>query len=385
MPVRIVMRGLVCWTLVAILIISSDLCTTTNPGMKIRITKKGIDYANDIARGILIQNLRSLRIHDQEFESGKLSCKTSDIKVTNVNYPDSQAYLKPDSNGLQWAITDFGISITADYRAQYRGWWKITNSGWFRADVSGVDLWETVSFGRNGHTGRPTISHSHCSSHIRDVSIRFHGSWSWVINFFKNKIARQIKKSLQPLICHQVANVINGNARSSLAGMEVISRLADSSLVLCNNLVGAPKVTSHYLEAYGKGTFYYKFNRREPPFSPKPLPPWSSNNKEVYFWVTEYSFNTLLYQAHRFGLLKYQGALTKGDSTVDVSLKSASAPVASLTANKLTIDVSTMMEVKVRSPSYPVAKLPTTEVSINFTFEPKISQQNLVGQITSHR
>ena len=57
-----------------------------------------------------------------------------------------------------------------------------------------------------------------------------------------------------------------------------------------------------------QGTVYSSSSgKSEPPFSPQSIPYWVSYNKMLYFWVTKYSFNSLLYQAHRNGDLKYKG------------------------------------------------------------------------------
>ncbi|GFS24258.1 bactericidal permeability-increasing protein/lipopolysaccharide-binding protein [Elysia marginata] len=250
--IAVVMATVVFWSFLVILTLPVTLCAATDPGMKIRITKKGINYANQLAGELLYENLKSLRIDDQYMRDGKTSYSTWNTRVRSVNYPGSHVSLKPGDNGVQWAISNFGITITADYRAKYRGWWTISNSGWFRASVSGVNLWETVAFGKHGGAGRPSINHRHCSSSVRHVSIKFYGRWSWVINLFKNNIARKIKSSLEPQICRQVVRVINENAQRSISQMNVVSDLAGGKFSLDNSMVKQPKVTSEYLEVYGE-------------------------------------------------------------------------------------------------------------------------------------
>ncbi|GFS07893.1 bactericidal permeability-increasing protein [Elysia marginata] len=134
----------------------------------------------------------------------------------------------------------------------------------------------------------------------------------------------------------------------------------------------------------------------------------------AYFWLTEYSFNTLIYQAHMFGYLKLRitkhdfpysarrfmettcssgdciGAFVPEigekypDSAVEVSVETAVRPVATLTPDRMTINLSTAMEVQVKSVDNNVRTLASTNASITLSFVPEMRQQNLIGKITLH-
>ncbi|GFR94351.1 bactericidal permeability increasing protein [Elysia marginata] len=394
-----------------LVLVCAELCNSANPGVKIRVTKKGIDYANSVAQRLLTQQLRTLGFPNQSSQSGKTSISVTNIRVEGVSIPSSSIALSPQRNGLTWAISNFGITVRANYRAVKRGWIRLSNSGSLRASVSGVTVRETLAFGRSS-SGRPTISHAGCSGSVASVSVRFYGSWSWLINLFRRRIGRSFRDQLRPEICKQVIKLVNGKLQTSLAGLPVTADVANNFSV-DYRLVTSPRVTSDYIEISHKGTVYSKSNRREPPFSAQAIPPWTSNSRMVYVWVTQYSFNTLLYQAHTSGMLKYQvtrnqlpvnsrsyldttcpGACIGNTipqtlaryprTSVEMSLESAAMPKATMTFNRLTIDVSFKVEAKVRFSNNAVNNLVSFNVNASLTFKPNIRRENLNGEVTNY-
>ncbi|KAK3792188.1 hypothetical protein RRG08_061802, partial [Elysia crispata] len=259
--------------------------------------------------------------------------------------------------------------------------------------------------------GQPTISQVTCSSRIYSVFIYFKGRWSWLINLFLGMITRTVKNALQDQICRQVQRIVDEKAKTALASMKMTSDFG-RYFYISYNMIAPPRVTSSYLEIWNKGTVYSKSGKREPPFSPQTIPA-SDSTRMVYFWITQYSFNTLLYQAYTSGLLKYQVTkpmLAPGDqpsvdmicgqncigaafpqdankysgSSVDVGLESAALPTATLTTNRLTIDISAAVDLRVRSPSNRLTDLATLNVSVSLTFEPNVRGSILGGRITRH-
>ncbi|KAK3734368.1 hypothetical protein RRG08_061791 [Elysia crispata] len=135
------------WFAVVSLLVSAQLCASANPGVKVRLTKKGIDYANKVAKDLLNLNLKHIKIPDQSDRDGRFSFRTSHFRVRSLDIPHSSVRIKPDHTGLTWAIKDASLYLTIDYRALSEGWWDISNSGWIQVWASGINIHETVSFG----------------------------------------------------------------------------------------------------------------------------------------------------------------------------------------------------------------------------------------------
>ncbi|KAK3731744.1 hypothetical protein RRG08_035413 [Elysia crispata] len=395
-----------------ILLVSTELSISTNPGVKVRLTKNGLQYANKIAHDEIVKHLQSLNIPDQSGKDGHIEYTLDNIRVKGVTPPASSISLVPGKNGVSWALSNFGISISADWRVKYeRGIIHISTSGSVDASVSGINLVETASFGID-KTGHPSIASSGCSASIGDVDVDFHGGISFIINLFRGTVERKIKDLLQPKVCEEVTQLINNDAEKSLATMQITVEIAKRFL-LDYRLVASPVITADYLEIWDKGEVFWEAAVKEAPFSPEPLPAWSDNSRMVYIWVTNYTPNTFLYQAHTNGYLKYN--LTRKDlpgdnasylnttcklkcigtiipqiakmypnSTVELHLQSTAIPKAVMTNKTLTVELDTSVNMWAKTPNNTMAYLATLDVNVSLTLQPQIKNETLSEVITDH-
>ncbi|RUS91982.1 hypothetical protein EGW08_000195, partial [Elysia chlorotica] len=295
-------------------LVFTTLVIANNPGVKIRITKNGIDYANAVAHADIVKQLRSLTIPNQGGKDGHLSYDISNIRLTDLAPPASSISLVPGANGISWALSNFGITIHADWRVKYKkGIAKISTSGSFDVSITGMSVAETAGFGIDG-TGRPSIASKGCSCSIGDVKVSFHGGTAFILNLFRHTAERKMRDAIPPKICEAVVKVVNSDAERSLASMVVTVELAKHFLV-DYRLVASPTITADYIEILDKGEVFWEAAIKEAPFSPQPIPAWTDNSRMVYIWVTDYTPNTFFYQAHTNGYLKYN--VTKKDLSVD--------------------------------------------------------------------
>ncbi|GFR90355.1 bactericidal permeability increasing protein [Elysia marginata] len=398
--------------ILVLLLISVELCISTNPGVKVRLTKNGLEYANRIAHAEIVKQLQSLSIPDQSGEDGDIKYTLSNIRVKGVTPPGSSISLVPGKSGVSWALSNFGISISADWRVKYeKGIIHISTSGSVDASVSGINVVETASFGID-KTGHPSIASSGCSDNIGNVDVDFHGGISFIINLFRSTVEGKIKDLLQPKICDEVVQLINNDAEKSLATMELAVEVAKRFL-LDYRLVAPPAITADYMEIWDKGEIFWEAAVKEAPFSPQPLPSWTDNSRMVYIWVTNYSPNTFLYQAHTNGYLKYN--VTKKDlpddsadylnttckfkcigtiipqigtkypnSSVELHLHSTAVPSAVMTNKTLTVELDASVGMWARTPNKTAAYLATLDVNVSLTLQPSIKNEKLNGVITDH-
>ncbi|RUS91980.1 hypothetical protein EGW08_000193 [Elysia chlorotica] len=398
--------------IILLLLAFTKQCISTNPGVKVRLTKNGLEYANKVAHAEIVKQLQSLSIPDQSGQDGHIEYTLNNIRVKGVTPPASSISLVPGENGISWALSNFGISISADWRVKYEeGIIHISTSGSVDASVSGINLVETASFGID-KTGRPSIASSGCSDSIGGVDVDFHGGASFIINLFRGTVERKIRDLLQPEICEEVTQIINNDAEKSLATLQVTVELA--KLFLADyRLVAPPAITADFIEILDKGEVFWEAAVKEAPFSPQPLPACSDYSRMVYIWVTNYTPNTFLYQAHTNGYLKYN--VTKKDlpdddasylnttcklkcigtiipqigqkypnSSVELHLRSTSIPKAVITSKTLTVELDTLVNMWVKTPNNASAYLATLNVNVSLTVEPKIMEEKLNGVITNH-
>ncbi|RUS80066.1 hypothetical protein EGW08_012183 [Elysia chlorotica] len=105
-----------------VLLVHVGLISCTNPGLKIRITKRGLEYVNKASQTLITQQLHTMRIPDSSSRNGKVSFDVTNIRVEGVSIPTAAISLRPDKNGLAVTIGNFGLSVRANYRAARKGW-----------------------------------------------------------------------------------------------------------------------------------------------------------------------------------------------------------------------------------------------------------------------
>ncbi|GFR57488.1 bactericidal permeability increasing protein [Elysia marginata] len=395
-----------------LMLVSTELCASGNPGVRLRLTKTGIDYANKLVLAEIIHELKSLLIPDQSGHDGHISYTLTSIKVTGLSPPISSISLVPKKNGFSLAVTKLGMSIKGNWKVEYKqGFVHIQTSGSVDVSVSGMNLAETASFGID-HTGRPSVASSGCSATVGGVSVSFHGGTAFIVNLFRHTVEDKIRDILPSKVCSAVVGVVDKNAEKSLSTLPVTIQVADRFLV-DYRLVASPNISNSYAEVFDKGEVFWKADLKEAPFSPQPLPALTDTSRHVYIWMSEYTPNSFLYQAHTHGYLKYN--VTKNDlpsdnksylnttcklkcvgtiipqighkypnSTVKLGFETMAVPNATMTNKTLDVNVKSLVTLWAQTPTNTTAFLATLIVNASLTAQPSIKNERLTAVITDH-
>ncbi|XP_005112375.2 bactericidal permeability-increasing protein [Aplysia californica] len=287
--------------LVAILTVAA-VTVATNPGVKVRITKRGIDYANTVAQAALNQALKTLKIPNQSGSGHHFEWSLFNIQNQGVNLPTSQISLDPPHHGLIWSLRNLGLSLKADWRVKYKkGWVKISDSGSVSVDVKGASVSVSISFGVD-KTGRPSMTTASCNAYVRDIDVKFHGGQAFILNLFRGTVEDKIKGLLPGQICKLVSKEVNEDGEAKLAKLKVTVEMAHKFL-LDYRLVAAPTISASIFETQHKGEVYWKEDMKEAPFTTKPIPELADVSKMMYVWLTEYTANTYAYAAQTHNYL----------------------------------------------------------------------------------
>lgn len=397
-----------------LLLLTTNVMATSavNSGVKMRLTSKGITYASSIAEAAIKAELQSLHIPDQSGQDGHLSWSLTNIQTQSVNSPSSQITLDPQQEGLTWVLSNFGISLKADWHAKYKkAWIKVSDHGSVSVGLHDVSLTLTAGFGQKDE--RPSIYSKSCSASIGDVSIDFHGGTAVIWNLFKGILERKFRDLLQTRICEIVVKLVNEDANQALSKMKVYIQI-DNCFLLDYGLVAAPVITSTYLEVLNKGEFYWAADKQECPFSPDAIPPWSEDDSMLYVWLTEYAAKTFAYVAHNHGYLRYnltnknlpgdqagylnttcskmcigkvipQIAKEYPDSWVELQIKSTAVPTIQITTENITSSAWADIDLVAHTPDGSTHYLLTLNVSLSLTVQASIADEKLVVVIVGDR
>lgn len=108
--------------------------TETDPGLKLRTTNNGIEYASNIGRQMLSEQLAAFRIPDfsvnfnQGPGSGEATAKN--MRIVRYQPPTFSHQLKPPNTFL-WRTSNGIVKVQGNWSAYYKMIAKISGSGWF--------------------------------------------------------------------------------------------------------------------------------------------------------------------------------------------------------------------------------------------------------------
>ena len=291
-------------TVFTIIAISVVYCK--NPGLKTRITDAGLTYADQVAIGQLSKSAVGQKIPDQSGKSGDVTYEISNIVIKSFSVPSSSIDVVAD--GLNWKAS--GLELSSSGHFHYKLHKFISGSGSVDVSVSGVTFDIGISLGVDS-TGRPKIGSNGCSCDIGSVHVKFHGGAAQIYNLFKGLVKKTIKKLLNKQLCSTIKNAVDVDGSKALAKLKVTVDVGKVFL-LDYRFIGKPAFNpQHFLETYHKGEFYWASSISEAPFDPISMPAFNSTQKMFYIWMSDYTFNTLTYQAQKHGMLAYN--LTQKD------------------------------------------------------------------------
>jgi lipopolysaccharide-binding protein len=354
--------------LLSLICLYSSGVAATNPGLKLRLSQPGLNYAGSVAVQIMSDKIHDLRIPDQtgtaHVEVGKVEYEIRNIRLTSFQPPSTSVTVNPGS-GITWSLSGAALSIHGDWHYKYRlGFIQIQDSGSFDGSGSGISISVSVAIGASS-TGQPTISSNACSCVVNQLDIKIHGGASFFYNLFMGSVENPIRKNLQGKICDAARDAINTNAARELATLQ-LKVLIEKEWLLDYSLVSAPMFAAGFLESMHKGEFFFVNDPTEAPFQPAPLPSPPTADHMVTFWMSEYVLNTVGLVMQKHGILAYN--LTKKDLPDDqkeklnttCSLLSGCIGVAFPTVGKLYPNSS--VEIEMYSTAAPSASINTADI-----------------------
>ncbi|XP_075702674.1 bactericidal permeability-increasing protein-like [Rhinoderma darwinii] len=333
-----------------------------NPGLVVRITQKGLDYARQQGMIVLQQKLSTIRLPDYSGSYdvgvlGNVKYNINGMVITNFQLPSSQVTLLPNV-GLKLSISGAYIEIHGKWGVRYL---FISSDGDFELKVLGISISVGLSLGSDG-SGRPTISTSGCSAHISDMQVHFSGGLDWLINLFDDVIASSLRNSMRNQICPMVVDAVKNQLEPVLRSLPVTSKI-DHVAAIDYSLTGPPTVTADNLDVQLKGEFFEQSHRTPPPFSPQPLSIPDDHSLMVYFAVSDYLFNTAGFVYQSAGKLIF-------NVTDDMVSKDFPVRLNTSSFGKMIPQISKMypnmlMKLKISSPSAPSLTMEPGNVTIS--------------------
>ncbi|XP_028261849.1 bactericidal permeability-increasing protein-like isoform X2 [Parambassis ranga] len=285
---------LCCWLALVALV---PLTLSTNPGVKVKLTERGLEYGRQLGMATMQQKLKSIKVPDQSGTEkvspiGKVQYSLSNMQIVNVGLPQSAVSLVPGT-GVKLSIGKAFISLHGNWRVKYLR--IIKDKGSFDLNVNGLTITTSIAI-RSDETGRPVVSSVNCAATVGSASIKFHGGASWLYNLFKSFIDKALRK-----ICPLVASAIS-DLNSQLKTLNVLAKV-DQYAEIEYSMVSSPIISNSAIDLNLKGEFYNTGKHQEPPFSPTAfsLPPKTDNM--LYIGMSVFSANSAAFVYNKAGAL----------------------------------------------------------------------------------
>ncbi|XP_028854524.1 bactericidal permeability-increasing protein-like [Denticeps clupeoides] len=289
------------WRVLALLMLL-PATQTTNAGVKVRITQKGLDYGRQIAIATLLEKLKTIKVPDLSGAEkvspiGKVQYSLTGIQITALGLPKSAVGLVPGT-GISLSIGQAYIRMHGNWKVQYLH--IVKDSGSFDLFVNGLAITSGIGL-KSDETGRPEVNIASCADSISSASVKFRGGASWLYSLFSSYIDKAIRDTLQKQICPLVAAGIS-EVNPHLKTLNVLAKV-DKYAVVEYSMVQSPVITQSSIDFSLKGEFYSIGKRKEPPFSAKTfsLPPLASNM--LYIGVSEFTANSAGFTYNNAGAL----------------------------------------------------------------------------------
>ncbi|KAG7243006.1 hypothetical protein INR49_016772 [Caranx melampygus] len=305
-----------CRWLILVVLISTT--TGKDPGVKVRLTQKGLEYGRQLGMVSIEQKLKSVKIPDMSGKQkvspiGKVKYSLSNIQMVNVRLPQSAVALVPGT-GVRLSIGNANLSLRGNWRVKYLR--IIKNSGSFDLNVNGLTIGTGIAI-KSDETGRPAVSAVNCAANVGSVNVKFHGELGVLIE----------------TICPLVAKAIS-DLNPQLKTLNVLAKV-DKFAEIDYSMVASPTVSQTSIDLSLKPS--------EPPFLPAPfsLPP--QNNNMLYIGMSTFTINSAGFVYNRAGVLslnitddmiarQFPGLMVK------MLVKTSKAPGISFQPNNMTVE-----------------------------------------------
>ncbi|KAI1890982.1 hypothetical protein AGOR_G00159180 [Albula goreensis] len=289
------------WCVLALLALF-PVSQSTNPGVKVKLTQKGLEYGRQIGMATLQSKLKSIKVPDMSGTEkvspiGKVKYSLTGMQIVNLGLPKSSVGLVPGT-GVSLSIGNAFISLHGNWRVKYLKF--IKDSGSFDLAVSGLTITAQIAL-KSDETGRPAVSSANCVANVGNANIKFHGGASWLYNLFRSSIGKALRKAIEQQICPLVAEAIS-ELNPHLKTLNVLAQV-DKYAEIEYSMVTPPAISKASIDFGLKGEFYNIGKHQEPPFAPSPFSLPAQSTNMLYIGVSSFTTNSAGFVYNNAGAL----------------------------------------------------------------------------------
>ncbi|XP_053544894.1 phospholipid transfer protein isoform X2 [Bombina bombina] len=357
------------YLLLLVLPILASESTSVNPGCRIRITSKGLQFVKQEGLKFVEEELENITIPDLSGNEGKFTYAINNVRVTHLHLALSELSFQPHKQ-LVLDINNASIRLTFQRKLLY---WLFYDVGMINASAEGVHIKTELDLTRDA-SGRLKISNMTCDASINRMHAGFSGTLRRVYEFLATFITTGMRFLLNQQICPALrhAGMVLLN---SLLDTVPVRNAVDDYIGIDYSLLNDPDVSQDSMDMDFKGMF---FPLDSPNVSiPNISPPLHIKQQErmVYIALSEYFFDSAMYAYYKSDVLSIEITGDKMPKDLEVLLRT------SYFGSLMLLDPSVAeapmkMELKVSTPPRFTIKPSGTSVSVNSILDIYLTPEN---------
>ncbi|XP_074148908.1 bactericidal permeability-increasing protein-like [Sminthopsis crassicaudata] len=288
------------WLLLVLLGVQTE---AINPGIKVKITKKGLDYGKQVGMKFLKSTLMKMPIPDYKGTQrvpimGTMTYSMTGVQIKDISFGESSIVLVPSSK-LNLSVGPTDVEVQGDWSMKVS---FIHDNEKINLKLKGMMLNAVVEVGWNA-TRRLSLSLANCRFQTKSVDINFQGRSSWMYKLFIGSAKNSIRQALDSKACDGIRKVIATLERKlhEVPEYSHINSLADFDY----SIVAAPVITNNSIEVDFKSEFYSALDHLEAPESPAPFSLPELTDRMLVLGVSDFVPNTAALIYYRAGALSW--------------------------------------------------------------------------------
>ncbi|CAI9535788.1 unnamed protein product, partial [Staurois parvus] len=291
--------------------------SSQNPGCRIRITSKGLQFVKQEGLKFVEQELENITIPDLTGTEGRFSYSINNVRVTHLQLAQSELLFQPHRQ-LVLDISNASISLNFQRKLLY---WLFYDVGMINASAEGVHIKTELDLSRDSK-GRLKISNMTCDATINRMQAGFSGTLKRVYEFLATFITTGMRFLLNQQICPALrhAGLVLLN---SLLNTIPVKNPVDDYIGIDYSLLSHPLVSENSLDMDFRGMFYSLTAENDTIPNTSPALHIKQKERMVYIALSEYFFDSAMYAYYRSGVLSLEIANEQVPKDLEVLLRTS--------------------------------------------------------------
>ncbi|XP_040292785.1 phospholipid transfer protein isoform X2 [Bufo bufo] len=329
-----------------------------NPGCRIRITSKGLQFVKHEGLKFVEQELENITIPDLNGTEGRFSYSINNVHVTHLQLSQSELRFQPNRQ-LVLDINNASISLNFQRKLLY---WLFYDVGKINASAEGVHIKTDLDLARDS-TGRLKISNMTCNASISRMQAGFSGTLKRVYDFLGSFITTGMKFLINQQICPALTHA-GMVLLNSLLNTVPVKNPVDDYIGIDYSLLSDPDVSEDSLDMDFRGMFFSLDAKNDTIPNTSPALHIKQKERMVYIALSEYFFDSAMYAYYKSGVLSLEIENEEMPKDLEVLLRTSYFGSLML-MDPAVADAPMKLELHVSTPPRFTIKPTGTSVSVN--------------------